>query len=150
MGKGSLRNELVRAEIVDRVRALRSDADPRWGDMNAARAMTHLADAMRLAFPEGEVLTSDETARFASKRREWIHEWPWPEGRAESPPEGLITTPADWEADRTMLLELIARYADEPAEPLAGSHPLFGQMTSQDWDVLMFKHLDHHLRQFGV
>jgi len=29
-------------------------------------------------------------------------------------------------------------------------HPFFGAMSTEDWDVLMVKHLDHHLRQFGV
>jgi hypothetical protein len=27
---------------------------------------------------------------------------------------------------------------------------LWGKMTQEDWDELMWKHLDHHLRQFGV
>jgi hypothetical protein len=29
-------------------------------------------------------------------------------------------------------------------------HPFFGPMTQQEWETLMWKHLDHHLRQFGV
>jgi len=29
-------------------------------------------------------------------------------------------------------------------------HPLFGAFTSQQWGQMQYKHLDHHLRQFGV
>lgn len=29
-------------------------------------------------------------------------------------------------------------------------HPFFGKMTGEDWGHLMYKHLDHHFRQFGV
>ena len=29
-------------------------------------------------------------------------------------------------------------------------HPFFGRMTGEEWDRLLWKHLDHHLRQFGV
>lgn len=29
-------------------------------------------------------------------------------------------------------------------------HPFFGEMTEDQWDVLLWKHLDHHLQQFGV
>jgi len=29
-------------------------------------------------------------------------------------------------------------------------HTFFGQMTPEEWATLMYKHLDHHLRQFGV
>ena len=29
-------------------------------------------------------------------------------------------------------------------------HPMFGEFTPQQTGQMMFKHLDHHLRQFGV
>jgi hypothetical protein len=28
-------------------------------------------------------------------------------------------------------------------------HGFFGKMTGAEWGVTQFKHLDHHLRQFG-
>lgn len=29
-------------------------------------------------------------------------------------------------------------------------HPLFGVLTHKQWGKMQYKHLDHHLRQFGV
>ncbi|MGB5666410.1 MAG: DUF1569 domain-containing protein, partial [Maribacter sp.] len=29
-------------------------------------------------------------------------------------------------------------------------HPLFGEFTVEQWGQMEFKHLDHHLKQFGV
>jgi transposase InsO family protein len=29
-------------------------------------------------------------------------------------------------------------------------HSFFGKVTPEEWAILMYKHLDHHLRQFGV
>ena len=29
-------------------------------------------------------------------------------------------------------------------------HSFFGRLVPEEWAVLMYKHLDHHLRQFGV
>ena len=29
-------------------------------------------------------------------------------------------------------------------------HPFFGALSPQDWSRGMYKHLDHHLRQFGA
>ena len=146
----SLRDASARVLLAERVHKLTPESERRWGEMNGAAVLTHLADALRLAFKDGEVTTDDKNAKFASQRREWIHEWPWPEGRAQSPPEGFLTSPSNWEADRAALLELIDRYGSEEIEQLAGSHPLFGSMTPEDWDVLMYRHIDHHLRQFGV
>lgn len=33
---------------------------------------------------------------------------------------------------------------------LGAVHPSFGRMRPKDWDVLQYRHFDHHLRQFGV
>jgi hypothetical protein len=30
------------------------------------------------------------------------------------------------------------------------AHTFFGSLTPDEWAQLMYKHLDHHLRQFGV
>jgi hypothetical protein len=150
MSDSSLRDERARAEIVVRIGNLTPESECLWGGMSPARVLTHLADAMRLAFLEGEVRTSNADAPFASRRREWIHERPWPKGKAKSPPEGFQTSPTDWETDRELLLDLVERFANSPAQLLAGSHPMFGEMKEEDWDVLMHKHVDHHLRQFGV
>lgn len=37
-----------------------------------------------------------------------------------------------------------------PASHSQYSHSFFGKLTSQQWAALIYKHLDHHLRQFGV
>ena len=29
-------------------------------------------------------------------------------------------------------------------------HPFFGKLTSEEWGIGMYKHLDHHFRQFGA
>jgi Protein of unknown function (DUF1569) len=29
-------------------------------------------------------------------------------------------------------------------------HPVFGAMTARDWNRVLYRHTDHHLRQFGV
>lgn len=30
------------------------------------------------------------------------------------------------------------------------AHPIFGKLNEKDWGRLIWKHLDHHLRQFGA
>jgi hypothetical protein len=48
------------------------------------------------------------------------------------------------------VVELIERFATTPPEQMGLDHPGFGRMSARDWDVLQYRHLDHHLRQFGV
>ena len=55
----------------------------------------------------------------------------------------------DFEAERARLRGLVERFRGP--EALAGRpHPFFGPLAPEEWSALMSKHLDHHLRQFGV
>jgi len=37
-----------------------------------------------------------------------------------------------------------------PAGCTKHPHSFFGKLTPEEWAILSYKHLDHHLRQFGV
>jgi hypothetical protein len=54
------------------------------------------------------------------------------------------------ERDRELVAALIERFATAPPGTLGEVHSTFGRMRPRDWDVLQYRHLDHHLRQFGV
>jgi len=75
---------------------------------------------------------------------------PWPKGKGKSPPEFLATRPTTWQADDSRLRDLIARFSDRgPAAKWPASR-VFGHISGRSWGVMLYKHLDHHLRQFGV
>lgn len=55
------------------------------------------------------------------------------------------------DAERVRLCSLIDRFVSGgPSACTTHPHPFFGPLTPAEWAVLMYKHLDHHLRQFGV
>jgi hypothetical protein len=65
--------------------------------------------------------------------------------------ELLIDGDRDFEAERERLGKLIDRFAATgPAGCTTHPHAFFGYLTPQEWAVLMYKHLDHHLRQFSA
>jgi Protein of unknown function (DUF1569) len=53
--------------------------------------------------------------------------------------------------ERERLRGLVDRFCQAGA-PGCTSHPhsFFGHLTPEEWAILTYKHLDHHLRQFGV
>ncbi|TPW11975.1 MAG: hypothetical protein FD129_1557, partial [bacterium] len=62
-------------------------------------------------------------------------------------PEAFTTKPGKWDADLAACHQLIERVAAaERLEP----HPFFGNLNIDEWGRLSWKHLDHHLRQFGA
>jgi hypothetical protein len=57
----------------------------------------------------------------------------------------------DFERERGSLIAAIDRFAKEGAACCSRHpHPFFGPLKPQQWAILMYKHIDHHLRQFGV
>jgi CubicO group peptidase (beta-lactamase class C family) len=63
----------------------------------------------------------------------------------------LVQGDRDLETERTRLAGLIDRFVSAgPAGCTTHPHTFFGPLTAAEWAALMYKHADHHLRQFGV
>jgi transposase InsO family protein len=63
----------------------------------------------------------------------------------------MVADERDWRRERERLLGLIDKFAVGGAAGCTKHpHSFFGKMTPEEWAILMYKHLDHHLRQFGV
>lgn len=66
-------------------------------------------------------------------------------------PQFRIAGPKDFGRERQRLLDYLERVQREGAAAFEGRESLsFGAMTSSEWNVSFYKHLDHHLTQFGV
>ena len=139
-------------EVKARIQQLRPDSQRQWGTMNAAQAVTHCARGMELASGErrpprvfiGRILG------WAIKRLALGNDAPM---RRNSPtmPEMKVADTPDFAVERTRLLALIDRFAAAgPAGCTTHPHSFFGRLTPDEWAVQMYKHLDHHLRQFGA
>lgn len=73
--------------------------------------------------------------------------------RRNSPtvPELVIADDRDFDAEREQLIALIDQFvAGGAAKCTTHPHAFFGKLTPEQWAELMYKHLDHHLRQFGA
>lgn len=55
----------------------------------------------------------------------------------------------DFETERNNLITMIDKVSSY-TQPIYGRHPFFGPMQTKDWHLFLYKHLDHHLRQFAV
>jgi len=62
----------------------------------------------------------------------------------------LITDDRDFNREKNHLTKLVARFQAEQNRIGKVPHPFFGKMTASEWGTSMYKHLDHHLQQFGV
>lgn len=63
----------------------------------------------------------------------------------------VVADERDFAEERDRLSRLIDKFAaGGPAGCTRNPHTFFGKMTPDQWAILTYKHLDHHLRQFGV
>jgi hypothetical protein len=64
--------------------------------------------------------------------------------------EFIFTESYDFETSKNELIKNFSRFAEGHEVIKLTNHPFWGKMTYEDWDKLMWKHVDHHLMQFGV
>jgi hypothetical protein len=66
-------------------------------------------------------------------------------------PGAQVVDQRDLQGERQRLLALIDRFVAAGRTGMTTHpHSFFGRLTPDEWGVLSYKHLDHHLRQFGV
>ena len=112
----------------------------------------HLIDALRL--PLGDIPCTVRPGPLSSKFARWliISVLPIPPARARTSREFRTTIPGIWAGDVESLKAALERFVRQGENPAAqwNVHPTFGDLNRKEWGKLAAKHLDHHLRQFGV
>jgi hypothetical protein len=147
---GSILHDADRTAICQRVSTVTSASVPRWGRMDAKTMLTHLRQSALMALGELPVASKNRRAFQVFPIKHLIlHVVPFPKG-APTAPELLIPDAAPVDAIRSELMSLVERIGSGPREGYGPVHPLFGRLSFREWGVLMHKHADHHLRQFGA
>ncbi len=131
-----------------RIEELSSQTEPQWGRMSAAQMLAHCAEVLEVA--NGKPL---ENTPFLVKlfkgliRSMVVSEKPYPQS-TKTHPQYKQAAERDFEAEKRRLLGALRQFKGD--EGLAVEHPLFGAMSVEEKGWSMYKHLDHHLSQFGV
>ncbi len=143
----------VANQVKTRLSELKPESERRWGKMTAPQMLAHCSVSMQWAvgdvMPEKGALPARLIGRLV-KPLVFRNDDPL---RKNSPTAKslIVSDERDLENERKRLCGLIDRFS---AGGVAGCtnkpHSFFGKMTPEEWAILMYKHLDHHLRQFGV
>jgi hypothetical protein len=138
-----------RSALVSRARTLTSSHAAKWGRFSVAGMVAHLNDCTRMA--SGELRVDGKAPsflRWPPVRYLMIHVLPMPKGAPTAPHLLARCSAAELDQELQAFPALIDGLI--ACQSLAPTHPAFGPMTRDDWGVLMHKHIDHHLRQFGA
>jgi hypothetical protein len=139
-------------EVKERMAQLRPDSERQWGKMNPAQALAHCRSAIGMA--EGEIspprILLGRLVGPLAKKSLIVKGEPM---RRNSMTEKscVVADERDFVVERQRLRESIDRFAvGGPGICTKHPHFFFGPLTPVEWAALMYQHLDHHLRQFGV
>lgn len=139
-------------EVKERIAQLRPDTERQWGTMTPAQVVAHCAAGMEVALGDrppqrlflgrmiGQIIKPLALRDNEPMRR-----------NSPTTKDLIIHDQRNLELEQQRLRALMDRFASSgPAGFTKRQHSFFGPMTPMEWSILMYKHLDHHLRQFGV
>jgi hypothetical protein len=140
-------------EVKTRLGQLGPESERQWGKMTAPQMLAHCSVSMQWAVgevvPEKGALPARLMGRLV-KPMVFRNEDPL---KKNSPTAKslIVSDERDLSKERERLSGLIDKFAaGGPARCTNNPHSFFGKLTPEEWALLMHKHLDHHLRQFGV
>jgi hypothetical protein len=138
-------------EVISRIDQLQPAAQRVWGKMDAAQMMAHCSAALDMASGRlnpprafiGRVLGPLARPIYSNDK---------PFSKNNPTDKTLVVAdPRDFTREQEQLkLKLRQFHQGGEAQCTKNPHPFFGRLTSAEWATGMYKHLDHHLRQFGA
>ncbi|GGG46067.1 DUF1569 domain-containing protein [Bizionia arctica] len=145
-------NKTVSEEVINRINSLSPKSEGLWGKMTVDQMLAHCNVAYHAIYsanytkPKG--LKKWMLKTFVKKIV--VSEKPY-KRNGRTAPEFLIVNKRDFEKEKEQLNSYIKK-----TQELGGHHfdnkesHSFGVLTKTEWNNMFYKHLDHHLNQFGV
>jgi hypothetical protein len=137
-------------ELIERVEKLSPTAKNAWGEMSVSQMLLHCQKPLDVA--EGKLELKRNIIGFIFGKMAKKSFLQNEDFKKNMPTDKgfIIKTSPEFEKEKKVLCDQIARFGAMGSTIIANSkHPFFGEMTEEEWGVLQYKHLDHHLKQFG-
>jgi len=146
----NLFQESVQRELAERLSKLQPDSPRQFGKMTAPEMVCHLKDSLDVATGVRPAKSKNSFMANPVIRLLIMYVVPWPKGKAQTVPEMQVTRPGEWSSDVSNLKQLLASTARRGPNAPWAEHPAFGKLSGRQYARLIYKHFDHHLKQFGV
>lgn len=141
----------VTQDVISRIENLTPTTQPTWGKMNVSQMLAHCNVTYEMIYTD-----KHKSPNFLAKGLLKLFVKPMVVGpkpykkSSQTAPAFLITDERDFETEKNRLIEFISKVQQEGKSAFDGKvSNSFGPLTASEWNVLFYKHLDHHLSQFG-
>jgi len=142
----------VSTAIFQRINQLIPNTQPKWGMMSVAQMLAHCNVTYEMIY-ENKHPKPNAFLKFILKtfiKKKVVNETPY-QHNSKTAPQFIVTDAKDFEAEKQRLVSYINK-----TQQLGKNHfdnlesNSFGKLTKMEWNNMLYKHLDHHLSQFGV
>ncbi len=146
-------SEKGKNDLKNRVNSLKKDSEPQWGKMNVGQMLAHCNVGFKAGLENDTTQKPNAIARFFIKKfvkPVVVGDKPYSKN-SKTAAQFIIKDQRNFETEKERLLN----YIDKTFE-LGEKHfdqkesTSFGVLNKTEWNNMFSKHLDHHLRQFGV
>lgn len=141
------------AELKERIDSLTLGSRPIWGKMSVGQMLAHCNISYEFVFEADKHPKPNALVKFLLKsfvKPAVVNDKPF-RHNGRTAPFFLVTDERDFSKEKETLKAYIGKVRQLGPAYFDGkeSHS-FGTLTKEEWSNLFFKHLDHHLRQFGA
>jgi len=138
----------VKQDIIDRINKLTPHTQRLWGKMNVEQMLAHVQLPISCAYGTHQVKGSFILKLLGPFFKSVLYnEKPYKQG-LPTDSSYVVVDKKEFEAEKKGLLEKVNKFSAETV--VLENHPVWGKLTKEQWSKATWKHLDHHLKQFGV
>jgi hypothetical protein len=145
-------NQTTTTELIERINNLNSKSPSKWGKMSVDKMLAHCNVTYEMAY-ENIHKKPNLFMRFLLRifvKKFVVNEIPYKKN-IQTAPEFIIKDSKKFDIEKNRLIEYLIKTEQLGATYFEDkeSHS-FGKLSAKEWSNLFYKHLDHHLTQFGV
>ncbi len=138
-------------KLVSRIEKLTPIMLSEWGTMTVSQMMEHCQQPIKVAYGTCNLKSNWMSFLFGKMMKKKLLESKPFAHNMPTVKEFKILHEPDFDTAKKELIILVTTFTKDGHASIKNTkHPFFGEMTMEEWDILQWKHLDHHLKQFGV
>lgn len=143
----------VADQVIGRINQLTPETKAVWGKMNVAQMLAHCSVSYEMVFEPEKHPRPNAFLRFILKKLvkpKVVGEGTYSQG-SKTAPQFIIADAREFEAEKNRLINYITKTQELGEGHFDGkASNSFGVMNKTEWNNMFYKHLDHHLKQFGI
>jgi len=143
----------VSSQLIGRIKKLTPESLPIWGKMNVSQMLAHCNVSYEYVYERGKYKPAPGFMKLIMKlfvKNAVVSEKPYKQN-SPTGPDFKVSGTQNFEKEKERLIGFIEKTSTlgPPYFENKESHS-FGKLTAKEWSNMFYKHLDHHLKQFGV